>query len=147
MHRSIYLLAVFIASTTTGVSIIGCAAGTTPPDCSGLYILKVSPTAATADHSAAAPGNQAQFQGAYGAFGTAPAGCAATALSLKEYATWQNPDPLNISISSAVDETNGTAVCTGTTAGAVTLTGSFTPNVISGPAPAPTIKTVTLTCR
>jgi hypothetical protein len=145
MRRSIYLLAVF-ASTTTGVSIVGCAAGNTPTDCSGLYVLNVSPTAATADHSATAPGNQVQFQGAYGAFGKAPAGCAISNVVVKEYATWQNPDPLDISISSAIDETNGTAVCTGTTAGPITLTGSFAPNSVP-PATTTTVKTVTLTCR
>lgn len=60
----------------------------------------------------------------------------------REYATWSNPDPAAIQISSADDLTNGTAVCKAPTDGPVTLTGTFS-QMVSGPA----TKTVQLTCN
>jgi hypothetical protein len=95
-----------------GVSGAGCVEG---------IAFGTTPAVATADHSAAAPGNQQKFNA-----GIAPTvtgtGCALPAWQETAMPTWTNPDPLDISISSAPDETNGTAICTGSTSGPVTLT-------------------------
>jgi len=42
------------------------------------------------------------------------------------YASWSNPDPLDVTVSSAADFTNGLATCKNTTAGPVTLTATAT---------------------
>jgi hypothetical protein len=97
----------------------GCAAApsNTPVGCS-IYV-NVTPATATADHNAASPGNQVQFVGSSGETCTNGASPAVVA---RVYGSWTNPDPINIQISSANDATNGTAICKGPTAGAVTLT-------------------------
>jgi hypothetical protein len=59
-----------------------------------------------------------------------------------EYGTWSNPDPVDITISSANDSTNGTALCKAPTNGAVTLTGAFPIG-----SPNPNMKSVQLTCE
>ncbi len=69
-------------------------------------------------------------------------GCAVPTWIAIVYGTWSNPDPTDIQISSAIDNTNGTAVCKAATNGAVTLTGTFNQLV-----PAPVTKTVQLTCN
>ena len=139
--RSLGRAALAGASGGLGFLLLGC--GTGAPNCTGGgLVLQVQPAAATADHKADAPGNQVHFAGT--ATYTAPAGCAVPALAVLEYATWTNPDPVNIQISSASDPTNGTAVCVGPTAGAVTLRGAFAPGP---PTTTTTLKTVTLTCR
>lgn len=119
--------------------VCGCA-GNASIGCSDSIVLTVSPSSATADHSAAPPGNQVQFIGVVRY--TAPPGCAAPALAVIAFATWSNPDSADIAISSANDSTNGTAVCKAPTNGAVTLTGAF-----SIGSPSPTTKSVQLTCK
>lgn len=105
------------------VGLTGCGAGN--PGCVGKMTLSVSPIAATADHSAASPGNQQKFTVAEGeTFSSASGICAVPTVMAIVHPTWTNPDPLDISISSANDATNGVAVCTGSTSGPVTLTGT-----------------------
>ena len=79
--------------------------------------LSVSPPSATADHTAAAPGNEAQF------FASAVVrnGCATAACVNCSGQTWTVSDPGNVSISNNAND-NGTATCLGTTNGAVTVT-------------------------
>lgn len=126
--------------------LAGC--GTAPP-CTSTYVLTVAPQSGTADHLAAPPGNQVHFQGMARAVASGPS-CAVPALVYVEYANWANPDPTDIKISSAGDSSNGTAVCLGTTKGAVTLTGTFSMVGASGSAGSPPnaeVETVTLTCQ
>ena len=99
----------------------------------------VAPATATANHSSAAPGNQVQFKSTLAP--TPQAGCPTPTFIAVAYPTWTNPDPLDISISSAQDSTNGTAVCSGMTSGTVTLTATET-------TPQQTyMQNVTLTCQ
>jgi hypothetical protein len=117
----------------------GCAAHPTMMPCEVTVEVQVSPTSATVDHGAKPPGNQTQFKGL--ARPTAPAGCPVPEWVASTYATWSNPDPADIQISSANNSTNGTAVCKAPTNGPVTLTGTFTQGLSS-----PATKTVQLTC-
>ena len=113
-------------------ALTGCAAGSPGANCTGGFAVSVSPASATATAGAMPPGNQVQFVGT--ARATAPPGCPVPALVQLEYAAWTNPDPKDIQISSANDNSNGVAVCTGPTAGPVTLTGVFAPITLTGPA-------------
>lgn len=101
----------------------GCAAvnssGST--SCTAGFAFNASPATATANHTAAAPGNQQKFNAIISPT-VSPAGCPLPAYEVLVSPTWTNPDPLDISISSAQDETNGTATCNSSTSGAVTLT-------------------------
>ncbi|MFZ0394162.1 MAG: hypothetical protein WCF17_02600 [Terracidiphilus sp.] len=121
--------------------LVLCGCGSNP--CNSAWELQVSPASATVNHSAAPPKNQTQFVAV--AAPVAQAGCAIPQIVAREYATWSNPDPSAIQISSASDLTNGTAVCKAPTNGPVTLKGTFAqlvPPMVSGPA----AKTVQLTC-
>jgi hypothetical protein len=133
--------------TVTGFSMVcacgvfaGCAAspGNSSNSLSCSTVVNVGPATAVADHTAASPGNQAQFTGTSGESctnGVAPAVLA------RVYGTWTNPDTIDIQISSANDATNGTAICKGPTAGAVTLTDT----IVQGSSTV--AKQVSLTCQ
>ena len=120
-------------------ALCGCS-GNPSVSCNLSTVISVAPTSATVDHAAAPPGNQVQFVGY--ARPTAPPGCAIPAWVAIAYATWSNPDPTDIEISSADDSTNGTAVCKTPTDGSVTLTGTF-----GQPASGPITKSVQLACN
>ncbi len=107
-------------------SVYGCG-GNPATSCQNSVVITVNPTSATVNHAAAPPGNQVQFI-AVGRYAAAP-GCAAPQLAWIAYGNWSNPDPIDITISSANDSTNGTAVCKAPTNGSVTLTGAFTESV------------------
>ncbi len=134
--RAYLALWLFIAVT----ALCGCG-GTPVTKCDETVVITVNPTSATVSHSAAPPANQVQFigEGSYAASGEH---CAVPALAWIAYGTWSNPDPTDITISSANDNTNGTAVCKAATNGAVPLTGTFTQLISS-----PVTKTVQLTCN
>lgn len=122
-------------------AVCGCGGKSTMDSCSYSVVIRVNPTSATANHSGNPPANQIQFVGA--AYPTAtPPSCPVPASSALSFATWSNPDPSAIQISSANDSTNGAAVCKASTSGAVTLTGTFTQMV-----PTPVTKSVQLTCE
>lgn len=131
------------------VPLLGCGGTSIKQDCGIYWILTVTPSSATVDHNAKSPLNQVQFVGV--ARATAPPGCPRPAdLERLEYASWSNPDPTDIQISSANDSTNGTAICLNATHGPVTLTGTFAPITVNGPAGGgtdKTVKSVTLTCQ
>jgi len=100
--------------------------------------LSVTPPTATADHLAAAPGNQVQFF----ANAVLPKGCATAACVNCSGQTWTVSDTVNVSISNNPGN-NGTATCLGATNGAVTVTatapvGTTTQTVIG---------TATLICK
>jgi hypothetical protein len=101
--------------------LAGCGAAPNPgSQCDGGLALMETPTVATADHMAASPGNQVQFSSVEGA--KFVEGCPIPAVVRSAQPVWTNPDPLDITISSAQDATNGTAVCHSATSGPVTLT-------------------------
>lgn len=83
-----------------------------------LTAITVSPPAATADHAAAAPGNQQQFA-AFAAAGTP--GCA-VALSNLTTATWSVSDPVAVSIGNVQGPNYGNATCLAATVSPVTVT-------------------------
>jgi hypothetical protein len=128
------------------VCLIGCGSGAPQQSCSITYPIIVTPASATLDHVATRSGNQVQFVGI--GIATSPAGCPQpTDLKRLEYASWNNPDTVNIQISSALNQTNGTASCLGATNGPVTLTGTFAPITIGAASPDTAIASVTLTCK
>ena len=109
MRLSLRVLAV-AGLMTAGAAVCGC--GLPPITQAGgaiSYKLNVTPMAATADHNTLAPANQVQFTGLNSM--SVPAGCAVAAVMVREYATWDNPDPVDIDINSAGNPANGTAVC------------------------------------
>jgi hypothetical protein len=116
-------------------SLLGCAG----QDCSLTQVYSVSPSMATVDHAAKTPDNQQLFLAE-----TTPhaaAGCAVPQYVVRAYPTWTNPDPIDITISSANDNTNGVATCNAATNGAVTLTAT------SGTGASASVATVQLTCK
>jgi hypothetical protein len=129
-----------LIALTSGVLLLsGC--GVAPSvQCISSFALDVSPAVATADHSAAAPANQVQFKADVGAQSTNTT-CATANVVALVFPTWTNPDPLDISISSAPDSTNGVATCSSSTSGPVTLTATY------GSGATALSKTVSLTCQ
>lgn len=119
----------------------GCAGGTQMGNCAGSIVTNVAPASATVNHSAAPPANQVQFIATQAP--TAPPGCPVPQWIRRVYPAWSNPDPTDITISSANDSTNGTAICKGATSGAVTLTGTIS----SASGSDPITKSVQLTCK
>jgi hypothetical protein len=128
-----------IALTGCVLLLSGC--GVAPSvQCVSSLAMNVSPAVATADHSAPAPGNQVQFKADVGAQSTNAARATSNVVALV-FPAWTNPDPLDISISSAPDPTNGVATCNSSTSGYVTLTATY------GSGSTALSKTVSLTCQ
>ena len=101
--------------------LAGCGAAPNPgPQCDPSLQLRVTPAAATADHQAMPPGNQVQFSSVEG--DGIVSGCPINNVLRLAHPIWTNPAPLDLTISSAQDATNGTAVCMSSTDGPVTLT-------------------------
>jgi hypothetical protein len=124
-------------------AVCACGGRSTMANCSSGAEVIVSPTSAAANHSAAPPANQVQFVGVAHPTATPP-GCPLPQWVALSYGTWSNPDPNAIQISSASDATNGTAICTAPTNGAVTLTGTFNSPALGT---SPVTKSVQLTCE
>ena len=78
----------------------------------------VTPSTATADHSAAAPGNQVQFSVTGSVKGNCP-------LTTDSVGVWSTSDPTNTTISNQ-DPTRGLATCLNGTPAAVTITNTGT---------------------
>ena len=105
--------------------LAGCGAAPNPgSQCDPILQMKITPTVATADHMAAAPGNQVKFEAVEG--DGIVSGCPINNVLRLVQPVWTNPAPLDITISSAQDATNGTAVCLDSTSGPVTLTATDT---------------------
>jgi hypothetical protein len=115
----------------------GCG-GTSPPDCSVAVALAVAPQTATADHLAAAPGNQISFV----AGDVAPNGCPPTPGPLRFDLKWSVSDPVNVSIGNTPNVDYGVATCKNATAGPVTVTASGTNKLNM-----PITGTASLTCK
>lgn len=110
------LLAVLMA-----VCGAGCG-GTSPPDCSVAVALAVAPQTATADHSAAPPGNQISFVG----LDMPPASCPPTPGAPRLDLTWSVSDPGNVTIGNTQGVDYGVATCKNATASPVTVTATGT---------------------
>jgi predicted small lipoprotein YifL len=98
--------------------LAGCGGKSSGPLCK-ITAIKVFPTSATVDHTAAPPGNTIQFA-AFVATGTP--GCEFPLANLTT-ATWSTTDPTNVSIGATIQGPDyGKATCKGATAGAATVT-------------------------
>ncbi len=142
--RTFIRAGLFAVVSTVAVVVCGCG-GNGTLNCTIGTEITVSPASATINHAATPPANQVQFIGVGTYFVTEPGEhCAVPALAWIAYGTWSNPDPTDITISSAQNSTNGTAVCMAPTNGAVTLTGTFP--AAENP-PQSVTKSVQLTCE
>jgi len=122
-------------------ALSGCAAGAGGTSgCTITTTLAVGPASGTADHSAAAPGNQQKFTATELSSSITP-GCAVPAVVPIVYPAWTSSDPIDVTVSSAADSTNGLATCVNATLAPVTLTATTGTG-----ANAQTAK-VTLTCK
>ncbi len=117
-----------------------CAAPEGVSTCMYYTTFSAGPLSATADHSVAAPGNQQQFQAAEGTGGTG-SDCKIPQVMRLVQPNWTSSAPLDVSVSSAKDSTNGLAACTGSTSGPVTLTATSTEDTT------PKTVSVQLTCK
>jgi len=132
LRAALALVVLGVTGTLAG-GVLGCAVASTANNCS----LKagVLPALASADHSAAAPGNQASFN--VGFVPPFPTGCAVPAIVQNPANfTWVSSDPVNAPISN-VAATAGVATCVGPTTVPATISVSSTTNV----------EVATLTCK
>ena len=128
-------------SAVLALGLMGCAATQNPTSgCSLTNVLSVGPTAATADHAATAPGNQAQFQATLAPHASAP-GCPVPQYIALVDATWTLSDPLDAQISSAANSTNGLASCVNAASNPITVTATYS---VSG---VMQTQSATLTCK
>ena len=131
------------------VLLTGC--GTSPATgCDNVWLLTVTPATGSASHAAPTPGNQFQFYA--GAKPAAGNRCALDNVVHATYAAWTSSDPVDATVSSAADESNGTVKCINATAQPITLTAVATPQEYTeNGAPAAGAQnqsvTVTLTCK
>jgi hypothetical protein len=115
---------------------IGCG-GKSQVDCTPLD-LAVSPQTATADHAAAAPGNQISFI----AFDGLRPGCPPTPGPIRTDLKWSVSDTVNTKIGNTLNVDYGVATCINATPSPVTVTATGTNGLgttIMG--------TATLTCK
>jgi len=104
------VLVLAFAGTTAGGMLTGCGVA---PKVTCTLTQAVLPATATADHTAASPGDQ---QGFDVGFLTPPPGCAVPQLVLSpQDFVWVSSDPINAPISNAKDATAGIATCGGAT--------------------------------
>ena len=120
--------------------LCGCATAPGGGSCTVTTVLAVSPASGTADHSAAAPGNQQKFS-AVESFSSITSGCAVPLVVPVVYPAWTSSDPVDVTVSSAADSTNGLATCVNAALAPVTLTASV------GTGATAQAKTVTLACK
>lgn len=102
-----------LLSLTFSALIAACSCGGGNNQCS--ITATVTPASATADHTAAPPGNQVQFALNSTAKGNCP-------LTPDAIGIWSSSDTVNVSISN--QSTAGLATCLGPTASPVTITNS-----------------------
>ncbi len=115
--------------------LAGCASQN--PTCGS--VLAITPTTATADHTAAPPGNQQQFTATSRPVGEP--GCDTPLVIPVLLATWTVSDTAHVSLSSAEESPNALATCLGPTTGAATVTATV------GSAASATKLTASLTCK
>jgi len=103
---------------------IGCGGKSSPPqvDCTIALGLDVIPQSGTADHAAAAPGNQVPF---FGADSTRP-GCIPTPGPLRTDLKWSVSDTVDTKIGNTLNVDYGVATCINATPAPVTVTATGT---------------------
>jgi len=109
-------LGVAAGGTLAGCAVAPASIASQTVNCSAYPHQQVVPATATADHTAAAPGNQQKFTFPLTVL---PAGCAQAQYIVLP--TWVSSDPVNAPISNANDATNGVATCVGATTPPVTI--------------------------
>jgi hypothetical protein len=135
IRNSIGLLGIILVGAGVAGSLSGCSVSPAAVNPCASLKQGVLPASATADHTAAAPGNQIAFDVGYV---SVPVGCAIPALAINPQAfTWVSSDTINAPISNAKDATAGVATCVGATTVPVTI------SVVS----TDSIATATLTCK
>lgn len=128
-------LVFFVALLT--MAIVGCG-GHSQPNCGVAVSLFVAPASATADHTAAAPGNKVSYVGG----DTPPPGCPPTPGPLRLDLKWSVSDPANTTIGNTPNVDYGIATCINATPSPVTVTATGANSqgtTITG--------TATLTCK
>lgn len=101
------------------VAIAGCG-GKSQVNCGVALQLGVIPQSATADHAAAAPGNQVSFVAA----DIPPAGCPPTPGPLRNDVKWSVSDTVNTKIGNTLNVDYGVATCINATPSPVVVTAS-----------------------
>ena len=126
--------------------LAGCGTAA-PPACVESFTLSAGPADASsptaggiADHNAAAPGNQQQFLASSG-IQVVSGQCAVPALIAVVHAQWTVSDNIDVQISSAQDQTNGLATCSGATLSPAIVTATYTEAGVTK------FATSTLTCK
>jgi hypothetical protein len=123
-------------------SVVGC--GGSGGGCSTIMALQVGPATGSADHAAAAPGNQFHFESdtAEQIVPGSGSNCAISAIALAVAPTWTSSDPVNVPVTnSTTPQIDGTVTCKAATANPVTLTAVF------GTGPSAQTKTVQMSCK
>ena len=119
-----------IAATLLSLPLLGCGTSSLPVCTLQGFKMLVRPSDPIylthfPDHLAAPPGNQETFIAALGS--TFGPGCVSNELYQPVHAMWTTSDPVNTSISSADDATNGVATCLAATApGGATISATLT---------------------
>jgi hypothetical protein len=128
-----------LATLLAVLSMGGCGGR---PDCSTYSVMSVGPITASANHSAKAPANSAQFQAGITQQLVHPSSsCALPALAVAAEPNWTVSDPGKATISSAKDLTNGLATCLASSSSPITVTATQPSN------PAALTATATLNCE
>lgn len=104
-----------------GLPLVGCGGHSTTNNCT-ITAIEVFPNPATADHTAAPPGNSVHF-GSFAIFGP---NCSPPPPAVFEAVTWSVSDPVNVSIDNTQGPNFGVATCKNATAGPITVTASGT---------------------
>jgi hypothetical protein len=128
------------------ISSLLCGCGTNGNPCVTGNSFVVSPYSSTnvANHASAAPANQVRFVAASGVIVLSGSGCAVPNVMHTVPAAWTTSDPKDVIISSASDDTNGTATCVNATDGPVTVTATAP---VGATVYTPKTASTTLTCK
>lgn len=113
-----------VAGLTAIAGLAGCG-GRTSVDCTTATALSISPASATADHAAAAPGDQMVFVG-FDDLSTRPPACGPVNIlqAQRQDLKWTVSDPANVTIGNTLNVDYGKATCVNATAAPVTVTAS-----------------------
>ena len=120
--------------------LCGCAASGSTGCNLGTAFLQLEPSSGTAKHSVAAPGNEQRFT-ATEDFTGGTGGCPVPAVVPVILPAWTSSDPVDVTVSSALDATNGLATCVNATLAPVTLTAT------EGSGTTALTASVTMTCN
>ena len=121
--------------------LAGCSAATGTDCNSAPLVYNITPASGTANHIAAAPGNQVKFTALESVNYPAGYDCPIPSFVFTPFGLFTSSDPINVTIDSSQGPTNGVATCVGATNGPVTLTATSSTGTSSLTA------TATLTCQ